>query len=117
VVKLMRVAMLLPVILCAVLITRARIAGQGGNLPPLLPWFAVAFVVLAAINSMGWVARGLQDIGGELSRWCLIVAISALGMKTQLKELAAVGLKPIVLMVGETVFLALLVLILMRWGL
>jgi uncharacterized integral membrane protein (TIGR00698 family) len=117
VVKLMRVAMLLPVILCAVLITRARVAGQGGKLPPLLPWFAVAFVVLAAINSLGWVAQGLQDTGGELSRWCLIVAISALGMKTQLKELAAVGFKPIVLMVGETLFLVLLVLVMMRWGL
>ena len=27
-------------------------------------------------------------------------------MKTQLKELATVGLKPVLLMVGETVFLA-----------
>ena len=31
--------------------------------------------------------------------------------------LAAVGLKPILLMLGETVFLVLLVLLLMRWGL
>ena len=37
-------------------------------------------------------------------------------MKTQLKELAAVGLKPVVLMLGETVFLAALVLALLRWG-
>jgi uncharacterized integral membrane protein (TIGR00698 family) len=117
VVKLMRVAMLLPVIICATLITRARIADVGGKLPPLLPWFAAAFVVLAAINSMGWVARGLQDIGSELSRWCLVIAISALGMKVHLKELAAVGLKPIVLMVGETLFLAVLVLVMIRWGL
>ena len=29
----------------------------------------------------------------ELSRWCLIISISALGMKTQLKELATVGIK------------------------
>ncbi|MNH15084.1 hypothetical protein D3C79_746910 [compost metagenome] len=53
----------------------------------------------------------------DLSRWCLVVAISALGMKTQLKELAKVGFKPIALMVGETVFLVLLVLALMHWGL
>ena len=51
----------------------------------------------------------------ELSRWCLIISISALGMKTQLKELAAVGIKPILLMVGESVFLVLLVLMLMHW--
>jgi len=51
-----------------------------------------------------------------VSRWCLVAAISAIGMKTQLKELAAVGLKPVLLMVGETVFLAALVLALLHWG-
>ena len=53
--------------------------------------------------------------GNDLSRWCLIIAISALGMKTQLKELASVGIKPVALMVGETVFLAALVLIALKW--
>jgi len=37
-------------------------------------------------------------------------------MKTQLRELVAVGIKPIALMLGETVFLALLVLALLRWA-
>ena len=36
-------------------------------------------------------------------------------MKTQLRELATVGLKPVLLMVGETVFLVALVLALLRW--
>jgi hypothetical protein len=35
-------------------------------------------------------------------------------MKTQLKDLASVGFKPIALMVGETVFLAALALLLLR---
>ena len=52
----------------------------------------------------------LQQVGSDASRWCLVLAIAAIGMKTQLKDLATVGLKPIVLMVGETVFLAALVL-------
>ncbi|GGO84268.1 phosphoenolpyruvate carboxylase [Marinobacterium nitratireducens] len=116
VVKLMRVAMLLPVILCAAMITRARGAEPGAKRPPLLPWFAVGFILLATVNSTGWVAPAIQDLGNELSRWCLVIAISALGMKTQLKELASVGLKPILLMIGETVFLAVLVLLMLRWG-
>jgi len=115
VVKLMRVAMLLPVILCATMVTRAQGAGAGGARPPLLPWFAVAFFVLACVNSTGWIPGAVQQSGNELSRWCLVIAISALGMKTQLKELASVGIKPIALMVGETVFLAGLVLALIRW--
>ncbi|SFT80882.1 YeiH family protein [Pseudomonas marincola] len=117
VVKLMRVAMLLPVIVCAAMITRMQGADPAGKRPPLLPWFAVGFLILACVNSTGWVAPAIQGFTNDLSRWCLVVAISALGMKTQLKELAAVGLKPILLMVGETVFLIALVLLLMHWGL
>lgn len=115
VVKLMRVAMLLPVIICAAMITRMQGNDSTGERPPLLPFFAVGFLVLACINSTGWVPTIVQTGLNDLSRWCLVIAISALGMKTQLKELASVGMKPILLMIGETVFLILLVLTLMHW--
>jgi len=115
-VKLMRVAMLLPVIVFAVMCTRARGKGAGGPRPPLLPWFAVAFAALVAINSTGWVPEALNTLGSDVSRWCLVAAIAAIGMKTQLKDLATVGLKPVALMLGETVFLAILVLALLRWA-
>jgi len=119
VVKLMRVAMLLPVILCAAMITRARSKDSdfSGKRPPLLPWFAVGFIVLASINSTGVIPAVVQSAGNELSRWFLVIAISALGMKTQLRELASVGIKPILLMFGETLFLMLLVLAALRWWL
>ncbi len=117
VVKLMRVAMLLPVIVCAAMITRRQGLDAGGQRPPLLPWFAVGFLLLACVNSTGWVPVAVQGGINDLSRGCLVVAISALGMKTQLKALASVGFKPIALMVGESVFLVLLVLVLMHWGL
>ena len=122
VVKLVRVAMLLPVIVFAVLLTRlGALEGDkapAGDVarPPLLPWFAVAFALLVAINSSGWVPQSVVTIGSDTSRWCLIAAIAAIGMKTQLKELSTVGIKPIVLMVGETIFLAVVVLLLLRWA-
>lgn len=114
VVKLMRVAMLLPVIICAAMITRMQGNTSTGKRPPLLPFFAVGFLILASINSTGLVPVVIQDGLNDLSRWCLIIAISALGMKTQIKELASVGIKPILLMFGETIFLILLVLGLMQ---
>jgi uncharacterized membrane protein YadS len=43
-----------------------------------------------------------------------VIAIAGIGMKTQLKDVASVGLKPIALMVGETLFLAALVLALLH---
>jgi uncharacterized integral membrane protein (TIGR00698 family) len=125
-VKLMRVAMLLPVIVFAVLLSRAHMARSGagdgeaaaataGPRPPLLPGFAVAFALLVALNSTGWLPAGLAHAGGEFSRWCLVAAIAAIGMKTRLKELVSVGLKPVLLMLAETAFLAVLVLALLAW--
>ncbi len=115
VVKLMRVAMLLPVILCAALITRLRGVEPGTARPPLLPWFAVGFLLLAALNSTGIFPPSVQNAGNELSRACLIISIAALGMKTRLKELATVGVKPVALMVGETALLAGLVIGYLEW--
>jgi uncharacterized integral membrane protein (TIGR00698 family) len=113
-VQLMRVAMLLPVILLASLATRG-LHEAGAKRPPLLPWFAVAFAVLVAINSTGFVPVPLQKAGSDVSRWLLVAAIAGIGMKTHLKELVAVGFKPVALMVGETLFLAALALALLRW--
>ena len=113
-VKLMRVAMLLPVILLASLATRSQ-HEAGAKRPPLLPWFAVAFAVLVAVNSTGWVPVSVQKTGNDVSRWFLVAAIAGIGMKTHLKELVAVGIKPVALMVGETLFLAALALALLRW--
>jgi len=110
-VKLLRVAMLLPVIMLASAITRVQLAAANpgepsGPRPPLLPGFAVAFALLVALNSTGVVPPSIQSGGAEASRWLLVVAIAGIGMKTPLRELANVGLRPVLLMVGETVFLA-----------
>jgi uncharacterized membrane protein YadS len=45
-----------------------------------------------------------------------VAAIAGIGMKTQLRELVTVGLKPVVLMVGETAFLVALALAMLRWA-
>jgi uncharacterized integral membrane protein (TIGR00698 family) len=112
-VKLMRVAMLLPVIVFATTLARARVSGDAtGKRPPLLPGFAVAFAVLVAINSTGLVPSWVQTAGGDVSRWLLVAAIAGIGMKAQIKEVIGVGVKPIALMLAETVFLVVLVLVL-----
>ena len=114
-VKLMRVAMLLPVTVLAATLAHAH-AGDSGRRPPLLPWFLVGFAALVVLNSLGWIPAVAQSAGNDASRWCLVAAIAGVGMKTQLKDLATVGLKPIALMLGETAFLAALVLALLRWA-
>jgi uncharacterized integral membrane protein (TIGR00698 family) len=115
-VKLMRVAMLLPVILAAGVVTRMQGATPGAKRPPLLPGFMIGFIVLVALNSVVSLPTGVLSIGRDASRWCLIAAVSALGMKTQLRQLAAVGLKPVLLMIGETAFLCIMVLMVLRYS-
>lgn len=115
VVKLARVAMLAPVILVATIVTRASGAEPGAVRPPLLPWFAVAFLAIAAVNSTGWVPKVAADVAVEASRWCLIIAIAALGLKTNIREMLSVGFKPILLIFAETVFLASFVLLALRF--
>lgn len=115
-VKLMRVASLVPVILFAVMYTRATGKAGDGPRPPLLPWFVIGFALLVALNSSGWLPRPVAKAGSDLSSWFLVASMAGIGMKTQLRELVTVGLKPVVLMVGETVFLAALALALLRWA-
>lgn len=113
VVKLMRVALLMPVIGMAVWIGRRQTSGVGGRRPPLLPGFAVGFVVLLVANSLLHLPQNLTAAGSTLSRVCLVAAIAAIGMKTKLQELATVGWRPVTMMLGETVFLAGLVAVLL----
>ena len=114
IVKLLRVAMLLPVILVAGQITRSS-AQPGTAKPPLLPWFVVAFAALVVLNSVVTLPKPLVSGGSELSRWCLVTSLVAIGMKTQLGQLVKIGLRPVVLMAMETTLLASVVLFLVRF--
>ena len=107
-VKLLRVAMLLPAVLAiSFALTRA---GATRAATPVLPGFLVGFALLVVVNSFGFIPKFAGDLFSDVSRWCLVAAISALGMKTSFKALFAVGWRPIGLMLCETLWIAGLVL-------
>ena len=112
IVKLMRVAMLLPVVL---IITFTAARGRDRSEPaqkkvPLLPGFLLVFVVLATLNGFALVAKPVASVLTEVSKWLLVISVAALGMKTSLREMMAVGTTAIALIAAETIFLALVVL-------
>ena len=114
IVKLLRVAMLMPV--CLVIGVALHVRGTvAAHAAPVLPWFAVAFAFLVALASIGWIPAPAVDAGSIVSRWCLVTAIAAIGMKTSLKSLADMGMKPVMLIVTETVVLAAMVLGVLAW--
>jgi len=116
-VKLIRVTMLAPVVLCFSLAIRARgdADDTGSSRPPLIPSFVLAFLALAAINSIGLVPTVVSDFLGDLSRWALLIAIAAVGMKTALRTILDVGGQAIALIVAETMFLAVFILFGLYW--
>lgn len=109
--KLFRVALLLPAVLViSFLFRKAHLDGGTGAKPPLLPWFLIAFAALVAINSTGMAPQALTVFLQNASTWCLVTAIAALGAKTALGELITVGWRPIAVVTGATAFVALFVL-------
>lgn len=85
--------------------------------PPLLPFFLLMFVLLVAVNSLGLIPPAVQHVASDLSGWALVVSISALGIKTSFEKIAALGWRPIALMVAEALFVAawmMMVVMLMR---
>jgi len=104
VVKLLRVTCLTPAVLAIGFAFRGR--PDAATKRPLVPAFLVAFVLLVAVNSAGFIPEVAQGALGAVSQWCLLVAVAALGVRTSLKELTAVGPKPMLALGAQTILLA-----------
>jgi uncharacterized integral membrane protein (TIGR00698 family) len=114
-VKMLRVAMLLPVVVVLLVIFSASRSGDGRKGPPLVPLFLAGFIGLVCLNSLGLIPIPVTSAMNDVSRWCLVTAIAALGMKTSFRKLAAVGWRPVGLMVVETAWIAVIVLAAVIW--
>lgn len=109
-VKLIRVSLLAPIVLLFALLFRAANDQEPSEKNPLIPGFVIAFFILAGLNSFGMVPAVVSLFLGDFSRWALLVAIAAVGMKTDLKTIRSVGGLAIVLITAETVFIGLFIL-------
>lgn len=106
-VKLLRVSLLLPVVFAIALWVRQAGKAEGGEKAAApFPWFLVGFAALVALGSLGLLPPLAVTVAGETSRWCLVAAVAALGMKTSFKALVKVGWRPVALVALETVWIA-----------
>lgn len=106
--KLLRVMMLAPVVIVAALVLR-RSGGDGAARPPLVPAFVLAFVVLSALSFAGMVPEAITAVADPVIRALLLMAVAAVGIRTHLPSLMEVGARAMLLVLGETLFLLLLV--------
>ncbi|MFC4260855.1 YeiH family protein [Marinobacter lacisalsi] len=91
--KLLRVALLAPLILLLGALLNDRSSGPADH-----PWFLLGFVALFALNSLGWLPEELRQLLVTASGACLLVVMAALGMRTSLGAIIAQGWRPMALL-------------------
>ena len=111
-VKLFRVMLLMPVVVVIVVAYRNHPSVKVSNQQvPLIPGFLMAFIVLVLLATVGIIQAPMAKLAGDVSRGLLVTAIAAAGIKTSFEDLVKLGWQPVIMLVGETVFIAGFVLI------
>ncbi|WP_375257786.1 YeiH family protein [Citreimonas sp.] len=99
-VKMLRVALLPVVVMLVMLSFRGAQSQRVG-----IPWFLVMFLGLAVLANLGVVPAPVIAVVSDVSRWCLVIAISALGVKTSLAAIARVDPRYAAILLIDTLFL------------
>jgi uncharacterized integral membrane protein (TIGR00698 family) len=91
VIKLVRVAHLLPLGLVLTVVAARRALGQRrGRI--VVPWFVLGFAAVAILDALGLVPGAIASPLRFLSAFVMTWSMAALGLKSSLRELAGVGL-------------------------
>jgi len=111
IVKMTRVALLVPVLLVLGMWLRSAAAenpsagAEKAKLP--VPWFAVGFLVFAIINSLNIIPAPALEATRQLDIFALTMAMTALGMETRFAQIRKAG--PRVMGLGLLIYVWLLV--------
>lgn len=65
------------------------------NFRKVFPWFILGFVLMAMLNSIGWIPAEFAQVLKDISRFLMVMALGAIGLKTNLKEMKKSGIAPI----------------------
>jgi len=97
--KMIRVMMLAPfLVFVSWWVARAPQAGEekaSGGIT--IPWFALIFIVMAGVHSLGWVPKPMVNALLQLDTVLLAMAMAALGLDTRITAIRAAGVKPLLL--------------------
>lgn len=109
IVKLFRVALLVPIVAMIAVIYRDRSTLPLGKRVPTFPAFLLWFLVFVILTTVGVIGPTTAAVANETSRWLLVAAIGAAGIKTNFADLMKLGWRPVVMLLSETVFIVLVV--------
>jgi uncharacterized integral membrane protein (TIGR00698 family) len=104
IIKLFRVALLVPVVMLIAFIISKQSDRSKSKLT--IPYFLIAFCCIVLINSFGFIPQEINKLANITSSTFLVTAIAALGVKTSLQDIARYGIRSVSLIIVETVLLA-----------
>ncbi len=115
--KMVRVALLVPVVLLMLYVFRITNKNKAHNVTsmPTFPLFLVAFITFMLLNSFIDFPEWMLNLLKSISSMCLVIAIAAIGMKSNFASFKNMGIYPIILMVIETVWISVIVLLYILW--
>jgi len=98
IVKLTRTLMIVPVTLILALIT-ARTKGAGGKvrITAIFPFFVLGFFVASLIATSGIIPTEVTGFCVQIGKFMIVIAMSAIGLSTNIVSLVKSGKKPIFL--------------------
>lgn len=104
IVKLTRTLFIIPYVLIFSVITErieAKSEGTKGrvpiNLKKIFPYFIILFLLVVALRSTGAIPSKLIPTLSNTSKFCMVMALSAIGLKTSFKDIKNIGFKPMIL--------------------
>lgn len=66
------------------------------NIANLFPWFIVGFLALAILNSLGFIQEDISTKAKDLSKFLMVVSLSAIGLGTSFKDMQNAGIRPMI---------------------
>ena len=98
VVKLTRTLMIIPAAFVLALRQTKREGGEDGfRLGKVFPWFVAAFLLACVINSLSLIPAQFSAFWGSMGKFCITMAMAAIGLSTNLRDLLSRGKKPVLL--------------------
>ena len=68
--------------------------GKKVNLVKIIPWFIGGFLLLAIINSIGFLPIAVSGFLKQASKFLMVTALAAIGLGTSITDFKKAGLKP-----------------------
>jgi uncharacterized membrane protein YadS len=104
-VKLTRTLSIIPTVLIFSLINtrinnknlaKDAVSREKVKITSLFPWFILAFVGMAIINSFGIIPATVSTAMKTLSKFLMVSALAAIGMNTDFREMKKSGINPMI---------------------